>query len=94
MRKELSPEKKLYRDNRDKKIIAMFAPGSVLFLGVWMLLSPSRPKHSRVEKATVSVLKDIWGFNTGLVLASIGGALLIYTIIQFIKFKKQTPKPL
>jgi len=82
-----------YKENRDRKIIAMFAPIAILSMGIWMVLSPGKPKHAYVEKATVSIVKDIWGFNTGVVLLILGGIYLTFTIIGFIKFKRANPRP-
>jgi len=93
MKKQRTPEQKQYRDNHERKIITMFAPIAILIMGIWMLLSPAKPKHSHIEKATVSIMKDIWGPNTGIILCILGGIYLTYTIVQYVKFKKANPKP-
>lgn len=94
MKVQLTPEQKRYRDLRDMKIIQIISPFGLLFLGTWMLISPAKPRHASVEKATTSVLKDLWGFETGIVLLVLAAIWLFFSIRAFIRFKKSTPKPL
>jgi hypothetical protein len=57
-----------------------------------MVLDPTVKKHASIEKATVALVKDIWGLEAGIVLLILGGAWMTYAIIQFRKFKKLHPK--
>ncbi len=38
MKKQLSPEQKLYRDNRDRKILGIISLTAIILLGLWMVL--------------------------------------------------------
>lgn len=88
MKKQLTPEQKIYRDNRDRKIIGLAGAVAVLAMGAWMLISPAKPKHASVEKATVSVVKDLWGMEAGIALTLLGSIWFIYGFIKLRKFQK------
>ncbi len=74
MKKQLTPEQKLYRDNRDRKILGIISLTAIILLGLWMVLDASVKKHARIEKATVALVKNIWGLEAGIVLLVLGGA--------------------
>ncbi len=88
MKKQLTPQEKAYRDQRDMKYIGMFSACGFLGLGIWMLIDPASPKHARVEKVTVSLVKDLWGLPCGIILTAIGLFILIRAILGLRKIKK------
>lgn len=93
MKSKLTPQQKQYRDQRDMKIIQIISPFALVFLGTWMLISPAKPKHASIEKATTSVLKDLWGVEAGIVFLVLAAIWLFFSIKGYLKFKKNTPRP-
>lgn len=93
MKTKLTPEQRVWRDNRDRKIIPMISACAFMGLGIWMLIDPTKKKHASVEKATVALVKMLWGFETGLIITALALIWLVYSIIQLNKYKKQFPKP-
>ena len=93
MKSKLTPEQRVWRDNRDRKILNIISASAFLGLGVWMLLDPSKKKHASVEKATVALVKMLWGFETGCVITVLALVWITVGFIKLNKYKKQFPKP-
>ncbi|MCB0509627.1 MAG: hypothetical protein KDC82_02610 [Bacteroidetes bacterium] len=69
------------------KWISIISAGAFLCLGVWMLISPAKPKHAYIEKATVSLLKDLWGVPFGLIILAISLPFIIYALYRIAKLR-------
>lgn len=69
------------------KWISIISAGAFMALGVWMLISPSKPKHEHIEKATVSLLKDLWGIPFGLIILAISLPIIIYALYRISKLR-------
>lgn len=70
-----------------QKWISIISAGAFMGLGVWMLISPSKPKHEYIEKATVSLLKDLWGIPFGLIILAISLPIIIYAFYRIYKLR-------
>ena len=54
--KDLPKDEKEFADYVSMKWIRVISFGAFLGLGIWMLLSPEKPEHQYIEKATVSIM--------------------------------------
>jgi hypothetical protein len=83
MARENKPAKeKFFEDALGQKWVAVFSLSAFLGIGIWMLLDPSGGKHSGYEKSTVYLIKEIWSFNTGVVICAISIFFLAKTILK------------
>ena len=79
--KDLSKEDKEMADYVSMKWVrSVITSGALLILGAWMVISPEKPEHSYIEKASVSLLKDLWGLPFGIILLTIGLILMTYFV--------------
>ncbi|NOQ74057.1 MAG: hypothetical protein GQ574_18770 [Crocinitomix sp.] len=83
MAREKGPAKeKIFEEAMAHKWIALISLGAFLGIGIWMLLVPNGLKHSGYEKSSVYLIKEIWSYETGIVICAISVFFLAKTILK------------
>lgn len=85
--KDLSAADKEIRDYYEMKWVRVFGYLLLAILGVWMIVSPAKPKHASIEKVTVSLIKDLWGLPLGIILLTIALIALAYFIHKIVNIR-------
>lgn len=83
----LLPEEDHLANNIAQKWITVISAGAFSLLGLWMVLSPAKPKHAGYEKVTVALLKDLWGLPFGLIILAISIPVIVYCIYRVMQLK-------
>jgi hypothetical protein len=62
-------------------------------LGGWMIVVTSKPEHQEIERGSVYFIKSIWGAPAGITLITLGGVILLISILKFSRKGPSKPKP-
>lgn len=82
-----SPEVATLKDRIAGIWISIISLTAFSLLGLWMLLDPSSPEHSSVEKGSVYVMKEIWSWQAGALICVVTLPLILKAYFKVRKFK-------
>lgn len=84
-----SISEQLLKNQINKAWRFLIGVGVLVGFGMAMILSPTPPEHSSVERVSVAFIKDIWGIPGGITLIIIGLLWLLYILYQQRSFQNR-----
>lgn len=75
-------KEKWLQDAIGRKWISVISLTAFLGIGIWMILVPEGLAHQSIEKTSVYLMKEIWSYETGLIIIGIAVIFLALTIIK------------